>query len=154
MHARPRTTDTKLIATPAGTQKWYLGERLSFLSMLRWKREGARHTAMFMGVIWFSSTEEVTSLRKQSSVCNTSRFSSDINMIAAWRACNRCSFGTSAHRREWMFYFCFSGRREKLCWQTWHELLIYDILTWHELDQIRLHNIRKRERQTSTWHRV
>ena len=56
---------------------------MSFFRRLRWKREGARHTAMFMGVIWFSSTEEVTSLRKQRSVCSTSRFSSDISMMAA-----------------------------------------------------------------------
>lgn len=78
----------------------YLGDRLSFFRMLRWKSEGAKHTAIFMGVIWFSSTEEVTSLRKQSRVCSTSRFSSDISMMAAWTACSLWSFGTSAHLRQ------------------------------------------------------
>ena len=76
----------------------YLGDRLSFFRMLRWKSEGAKQTAMFIGVIWFSSTEEVTSLRKQSSVCSTSRFSSDISMMAACTACKRWSFGTSTER--------------------------------------------------------
>lgn len=73
----------------------YLGDRLSFFIMLRWKREGARQTAKFIGVIWFSSTEEVTSFRKHRSVCRTSRFSSAISMIAARTACKRCSLGTS-----------------------------------------------------------
>lgn len=73
----------------------YLGDRLSFFKMLRWKREGARHTARFIGVIWFSSTEDVTSFRKHSSVCRTSRFSSAISMMAARTACKRCSLGTS-----------------------------------------------------------
>ena len=41
---------------------------MSLFRMLRWKREGPRHTARFMGVIWFSSTKEVTSRRKLSSV--------------------------------------------------------------------------------------
>ena len=67
---------------------FHLGEMLSIFRMLRWKREGARHTAMFIGVIWFSSTLEVTSLRKQSSVCSTSLFSSDMSIMAAWMACN------------------------------------------------------------------
>lgn len=88
--------------------------------MLRWKREGARHTAMFMGVIWFSSTEEVTSLRKQRSVCNTSLFSSDISMMAACTACNLWSFGTSAHLR-WLIYWLSTLRQ----WQeaSNHQLL-------------------------------
>lgn len=81
----------------------YFGERLSFLRMLRWNSEGARHTAMFMGVIWFSSTEDVTSLRKQSKVCSTSRFSSDISMMAAWTACNLWSFGTSTQLKETVY---------------------------------------------------
>lgn len=73
----------------------HLGDRLSFFRMLRWKRDGARHTAMFMGVIWFSSTEEVTSLRKHRRVWSTSRFSSDMSMMAACTACSLCSLGTS-----------------------------------------------------------
>lgn len=73
----------------------HLGQRFSFFRILRWKREGAKHTAIFMGVIWFSCTEEVTSLRKHSKVCRTSLFSSDISMMAAWTACNRWSLGTS-----------------------------------------------------------
>lgn len=31
--------------------KAYLGDKFSFFRMFRWKREGAKHTAMFMGVI-------------------------------------------------------------------------------------------------------
>lgn len=91
-------------------RKQYLGDRLSFFILLRWKRDGARHTAIFIGVIWFSATEEVTSLRKQSSVCSTSRFSSDINMMAAWTACNLWSFGTSAqvNRRIRTQHLCFA----------------------------------------------
>lgn len=80
-------------------EKTYLGE-LSFFTILRWKREGARQTAMFMGVIWFSSTE-VTSLRKQSRVCRTSRFSSAMSMMAACTACSRCSLGTSGGSKWW-----------------------------------------------------
>jgi hypothetical protein len=71
---------------------------LSFFRMLRWNRDGARHTAMFMGVIWFSSTEEVTSDRKQSSIWSTSLFSSDISMMAVCTACKRWSLGTSGGR--------------------------------------------------------
>lgn len=41
----------------------HLGEGLSFLETLRWKMEGARHTARFPAVIWFSSAEAM-SLRK------------------------------------------------------------------------------------------
>lgn len=68
--------------------------------MLRWKRDGARHTARFIGVIWFSSTEDVTSFRKHSSVCRTSRFSSAISMMAARTACKRCSLGTSGWKER------------------------------------------------------
>lgn len=42
---------------------FHLGEGLSFLEMLRWKMEGARHTARLPAVIWFSSAEAM-SLRK------------------------------------------------------------------------------------------
>lgn len=42
----------------------YLGEELSLFRVLRWKSEGARHTARLVGVIWFSFTAAVTSLRK------------------------------------------------------------------------------------------
>lgn len=42
----------------------HLGDSVSFFSMLRWKSDGPRHTARFMGVIWFSSTSDVTSRRK------------------------------------------------------------------------------------------
>ena len=41
----------------------YLGEVPSFLEMLRCRMEGARHTARFPAVIWFSSAEAM-SLRK------------------------------------------------------------------------------------------
>lgn len=43
---------------------WYLGEEFSLLRVLRWKREGAKHTARLVGVIWFSFTAAVTSLKK------------------------------------------------------------------------------------------
>lgn len=51
-----------------GTGSWgsaspHLGDVLSFLDTLRWKMEGARHTARFPAVIWFSSAEAM-SLRK------------------------------------------------------------------------------------------
>lgn len=42
----------------------YLGEEFSLFRVLRWKREGAKHTARLVGVIWFSLTAAVTSLRK------------------------------------------------------------------------------------------
>lgn len=42
----------------------YLGEEFSLFRVLRWKREGARHTARLVGVIWFSLTAAVTSLKK------------------------------------------------------------------------------------------
>lgn len=42
----------------------YLGEEFSLLRVFKWKREGAKHTARFVGVIWFSFTAAVTSLRK------------------------------------------------------------------------------------------
>lgn len=78
----------------------HLGDSVSFFSMLRWKSEGPRQTARFIGVIWFSSTKEVTSRRKKSNVCRTSLFSSGINKIAALTACNLCSFGTSKEKRK------------------------------------------------------
>lgn len=85
-------------------RKTHLGE-LSFFSKFRWKREGARHTARFMGVIWFSSTKLTTSLRKHSSVCKTSLLSSASSRMAAWAACSRCSLGTSVEKwvpgHEW-----------------------------------------------------
>lgn len=42
----------------------YLGEEFSLFRVLRWKREGAKHTARLVGVIWFSFTAAVTSLKK------------------------------------------------------------------------------------------
>lgn len=45
-------------------QRTYLGEEFSLLRVFRWKREGAKQTARFVGVIWFSFTAAVTSLRK------------------------------------------------------------------------------------------
>ena len=42
----------------------YLGEEFSLFKVLRWKREGAKHTARLVGVIWFSFTAAVTSLKK------------------------------------------------------------------------------------------
>lgn len=73
----------------------HLGEELSLRGVLRWKREGAKHTARLVQVIWFSPTLAVTSLRKHSKVCRASRFSSGNNNTAALTACRRCSFGTS-----------------------------------------------------------
>lgn len=42
----------------------YLGEEFSLFRVLRWKSEGAKHTARLVGVIWFSFTAAVTSLKK------------------------------------------------------------------------------------------
>lgn len=42
----------------------YLGEEFSLLRVFKWNREGAKHTARFVGVIWFSFTAAVTSLKK------------------------------------------------------------------------------------------
>ena len=78
-------------------RKTHLGE-LSFFSKLRWKRDGARHTARFMGVIWFSSTKLTTSFKKHSSVCKTSLLSSASSRMAACTACSRCSLGTSVDK--------------------------------------------------------
>lgn len=41
-----------------------LGEEFSLLRVFKWKRDGAKHTARFVGVIWFSFTAAVTSLKK------------------------------------------------------------------------------------------
>lgn len=87
--------------------KPYRGE-LSFFTILRWKRDGAKHTAIFMGVIWFSSTD-VTSCRKHRRVCSTTLFSSDINMMAACTACSRCSFGTS---EKWHYIKWITNRKK------------------------------------------
>lgn len=70
----------------------HLGEELSFLEMLRWKMEGAKHTARLPAVIWFSSAEAM-SLRKYSRVCSTSRFSSGSSKVADCAAGNHCSLG-------------------------------------------------------------
>lgn len=70
--------------TPHATL-FHLGEWLSFLEMLRWKMEGARHTARLPAVIWFSSAAAM-SLRKYSRVCSTSRFSSGSSKVAACAA--------------------------------------------------------------------
>lgn len=78
-------------------RKTHLGE-LSFFNKLRWKRDGARHTARFLGVIWFSSTKLATSLRKHRSVCRTSLLSSASSRMAACTACSRCSSGTSVDK--------------------------------------------------------
>lgn len=78
-------------------RKTHLGE-LSFFNKLRWKREGARHTARFMDVIWFSSTKLTTSLRKHRSVCRTSLLSSASNRMAACTAWSHCSLGTSVEK--------------------------------------------------------
>lgn len=66
---------------------FHLGEELSFLEILRWKMEGAKHTARLPAVIWFSSADAM-SLRKYSRVCSTSRFSSGSSKVAACAAAN------------------------------------------------------------------
>jgi len=76
-----------------------LGEELSLRSVLRWKREGAKHTARLVQVIWFSPTLAVTSLRKHNKVCRASRFSSGKSNTAALTACRRCSLGTSENQQ-------------------------------------------------------
>lgn len=81
------------------TTLFHLGEELSFLEMLRWKMEGAKHTARLPAVIWFSSAEAM-SLRKYSRVCSTSRFSSGSRKVAACAAANHCSLGRTANK-EW-----------------------------------------------------
>lgn len=77
--------------------RWpHLGDELSFFrSVLRWKRDGARQTARLVGVIWFSATLAVTSLRRHKSVCSASRFSSGRSSTAARTACRRSSLGMS-----------------------------------------------------------
>lgn len=78
----------------------HLGEELSLRIVLRWKREGAKHTARLVQVIWFSPTLAVTSLRKHSKVWRASRFSSGNSNTAALTACRRCSLGTSETDRD------------------------------------------------------
>lgn len=70
-------------------------EELSRLRVLRWNKEGARQTAMLVGVIWFSSTKATTSRRKNRRIFRASRFSFGRRRIAAWTAWNCWSFGTS-----------------------------------------------------------
>lgn len=69
---------------------------LSLLRTLRWNREGAKQTAIFVGVIWFSSTQATTSWRKKRRHWRASRFSSGRRKMAAWAAANCWSFGKSA----------------------------------------------------------
>lgn len=59
----PAPTPTPRRTAGQGERRPHLGEVLSFLDTLRWKREGARHTARLPAVIWFSSAEAM-SLRK------------------------------------------------------------------------------------------
>lgn len=68
---------------------------LSLLRTLRWKRDGAKQTAIFVGVIWFSSTQATTSWRKKRRHWRASRFSSGRRKMAAWTAPNCWSFGKS-----------------------------------------------------------
>lgn len=77
----------------------HLGDELSFRrSVLRWKRDGARQTARLVGVIWFSATLAVTSLRRHRSVRIASRFSSGRSSTAARTACRRSSLGMSGEQ--------------------------------------------------------
>lgn len=82
-------------------QQKYLDDddELSRLRVLRWNKDGARQTAILVGVIWFSSTNATTSLRKKSRIFRTSRFSSGSRRIAAWTAQNCWSFGISKRER-------------------------------------------------------
>lgn len=84
--------------------RWpHLGDELSFFrSVLRWKRDGARQTARLVGVIWFSATLAVTSLRRHKSVCSASRFSTGRSSTAARAACRRSSLGMSGGEVRWM----------------------------------------------------
>ena len=91
---------THLHATVWACHLLYLGEELSRRSVFRWKRDGARHTAKLVQVIWLSATLAVTSLRKHRSVCRASRASSGSSSTAARTACRRCSFGMSERGRE------------------------------------------------------
>lgn len=78
----------------------YLAGLPSLFRVLRWKREGARHTAMLVGVIWFSSTQPTTSRRKRRSVCRASLCSSGRRKMAAWAAQNCWSLGKSVEDEE------------------------------------------------------
>lgn len=61
----------------------HLGALASLFRVLRWNSDGARQTAMLVGVIWFSSTQATTSRRKNSSVRSASLFSSGSSKMAA-----------------------------------------------------------------------
>ncbi|TNN64636.1 hypothetical protein EYF80_025145 [Liparis tanakae] len=61
----------------------------------RWNSDGARQTAMLVGVIWFSSTHATTSRRNSSSVRSARRFSSGRSKMAAWAAASCWSLGKS-----------------------------------------------------------
>lgn len=85
-------------------------EELSLLRVLRWNKDGARQTAMLVGVIWFSSTKATTSRRKNRRIFKASLFSFGRRTIAAWTAWNCWSFGTSEDRKElWTLHVTCTG---------------------------------------------
>lgn len=92
----------------------HLGEELSLRSVLRWKREGAKHTARLVQVIWFSPTLAVTSLRKHNKLWRASRFSSGKSNTAALTACRRCSLGTSETDRGVSLVYSEHSVRNKI----------------------------------------
>ena len=99
----PTHTDTPTTHTNGNPQTpsttAHLGEELSLRrSVLRWKSEGARHTARLVGVIWFSATAAVTSLSRHRRVCSASRLSSGRSSTADLAACKRSSLGMSVWR--------------------------------------------------------
>lgn len=78
---------------------------LSLRREFKWNKLGARHTAIFVWVIWFSLAQATTSLRKYRSILRASRFSSGSSITAAWAA-NICwSFGTSERQEKKKLYW-------------------------------------------------
>lgn len=95
-------------------QKYLDDVELSLLRVLRWNKDGARQTAMLVGVIWFSSTKATTSLRKNRRIFRASRFSSGRRRTAAWTAQNCWSFGRSIKKENMKHRFQKLQRRHLL----------------------------------------
>ncbi len=78
----------------------YFGARLSFFRMLRWKSEGARHTADIHGchLILLHGGSDIA--QEAEHVLQYLSFSSDISMMAACTDLKRCSLGISKKRKQ------------------------------------------------------
>ena len=86
----------------SGTPRFFLGLRglglcVTLFVPLMLNKEGAKHTARLLAVIWWSSACVEMSKRKKRRDWRTSRFSSGRSTTADCKASRRCSPGKSTH---------------------------------------------------------